>query len=414
MRLVGTVLLLVGILLCISVTWAAIGFFAMAFGLICLLIHENKIARSRIPTRSTISSQEEVPLQPQQTVGIASPAPHPPAIPMKPPATPLFPNLASHDLTSDDLASHDFAFHDLSSSDPASTPSPSFFDQEKWQALCAQDRELAKLVAVLRPFGTKYVDELARAFLFFNDKDYLPLILKKIVASARRDAGIDDRSGSKSLISAADPILDNRTIKSAAKNDPVLRIVKPTKSIEPQKHSMLVEREGFVFAPLTPAPTTSESPAAYQSQRYDGRSRILAAGSNDIKIDRPETSAGKHLAAAPSDNQERNLTELLSRLKATGQTNQVQATVALARHDATLRVVSDFETIRVAPNNEPPPLQATKSPRRADIDAAAPQIPSTEMSGRDGMPIFRVQKEDASATEREGADNLSLLLLKLG
>jgi len=155
MRLVGTVLLLVGILLCISVTWAAIGFFAMSFGLICLLIHENEIARSRMPTKSTIFSQEEVPLQPQQTVGIASPAPRPPAIPMKPPATRLFPNLV---------------FHDLSSSDPASTPSPSSFDQEKWQALCAHDPELAKLVAVLRPFGTKYVDELARAFLFFSEK----------------------------------------------------------------------------------------------------------------------------------------------------------------------------------------------------------------------------------------------------
>jgi hypothetical protein len=393
MRLVGTVLLLMGILLCISVTWAAIGFFAMSLGLIFLLIHENKISRSRIPTKSPISFQEEVPLQRQQTVRIASPAPHPLAIPMKPPATPLFSN------------SHDLAFHDLSSSDSASASSPSSFNQEKWQALCAHDPELAKLVAVLRPFGTKYVDELARAFLFFNDKDYLPLILKKIVASARRDAGIDDRSGSEPLTSTADSISDSRTIRSPTKSNPVLR--KPTKSIEPQKHSMSVEREGFVFAPLTPAPTTSESPEADQSHKHDGRSRILAVGSRDIEIDRPETSAGKHLAATPSDDQERNLTGLLSRLKATAQTNQVQATIPLAKRDATLRVVSDFEIIRAA-NNEPVPL------RRVDIDAAAPQIPSTETGGRDGVPIFRVQTGDASTTEREDADNLSLLLHKLG
>jgi len=174
---------------------------------------------------------------------------------------------------------------------------------------------------------------------------------------------------------------------------------------------MSVERESFVFAPLAPAPTTSESPATYQSHRYDGRSLIFAAGSKDIKIDRPETFAGKNLAAAPSDDQERDLTGLLSRLKATART---KSTVALAKHDATLRAVSDFEIIRAAPNNEPAPLQATKSPRRVDIDAAAPQVPPTDMSGRDGVPIFRIQKGDASATGREDADNLSQQLRKLG
>jgi hypothetical protein len=42
MRLVGAVLLIAGFGLCISIVWAAIGFIAMAFGLICLLIAEEK------------------------------------------------------------------------------------------------------------------------------------------------------------------------------------------------------------------------------------------------------------------------------------------------------------------------------------------------------------------------------------
>jgi hypothetical protein len=47
MRLVGAVLLIAGFGLCISIVWAAIGFIAMAFGLICLLIAEEKTNRAR-------------------------------------------------------------------------------------------------------------------------------------------------------------------------------------------------------------------------------------------------------------------------------------------------------------------------------------------------------------------------------
>ncbi len=40
-----------------------------------------------------------------------------------------------------------------------------------------------------RAYGQKYVDEFAAAYLALNDKDYLPAILRKIVASASRDSG---------------------------------------------------------------------------------------------------------------------------------------------------------------------------------------------------------------------------------
>jgi hypothetical protein len=53
------------------------------------------------------------------------------------------------------------------------------------------DPDLSRLVAVLTPYGQKYVDELATAYLALKDKRYLPMILKEIVASARRDAGQD-------------------------------------------------------------------------------------------------------------------------------------------------------------------------------------------------------------------------------
>jgi len=42
---------------------------------------------------------------------------------------------------------------------------------------------------VLEPYGQKYVDEFAAAYLAVNHKDYLPMILRKIIASAGRDSG---------------------------------------------------------------------------------------------------------------------------------------------------------------------------------------------------------------------------------
>jgi hypothetical protein len=47
MRLFGFVLLVAGLLLCVSIVWAALGFLMMGFGLICLLIAERN--RQRAP-----------------------------------------------------------------------------------------------------------------------------------------------------------------------------------------------------------------------------------------------------------------------------------------------------------------------------------------------------------------------------
>jgi hypothetical protein len=63
------------------------------------------------------------------------------------------------------------------------------YDHEKWNALVESDPDLARLVEILTPYGRQYVDELAAAYLTFNDKNYLPVIVDEIVASARRSAG---------------------------------------------------------------------------------------------------------------------------------------------------------------------------------------------------------------------------------
>jgi hypothetical protein len=62
---------------------------------------------------------------------------------------------------------------------------------EKWRAVVDGDVDISQAVAALAPFGKKYVDELARAYLVLDDKDYLPLILKKIAATVKKDTGRD-------------------------------------------------------------------------------------------------------------------------------------------------------------------------------------------------------------------------------
>jgi hypothetical protein len=141
MRILGAVLLFFGFLLCVSIAWAAIGFFMMGFGLICFLIVDERNKRSeRLAGRRFDLSR----------VDLREPT-------------------ASR------------ALRDEKSS--ATT-----FDEQNWNFLVQNDPDLARIVEALTPYGQKYVDQLARAYLVLDDKDYLPIILDKIVGSARKDA----------------------------------------------------------------------------------------------------------------------------------------------------------------------------------------------------------------------------------
>lgn len=67
------------------------------------------------------------------------------------------------------------------------------YDQAKWNALVQYDPDIARIVKVLTPYGQKYVDELAAAYLTLNDKSYLPMIIQKILATAKQDASAGSR-----------------------------------------------------------------------------------------------------------------------------------------------------------------------------------------------------------------------------
>jgi hypothetical protein len=61
---------------------------------------------------------------------------------------------------------------------------------DEWEALIRSDQDLSRVVTNLTPFGQKYVEQLAKAYVAFDDKAFLPRILNMVIASARKDADL--------------------------------------------------------------------------------------------------------------------------------------------------------------------------------------------------------------------------------
>jgi hypothetical protein len=156
MRILGWLLLVGGLLLCVSIFWAAPGFFCMGLRLIFLQVAEQK--RRRAKSAASPSDQSEPQVE-QAPIPEATRA--------------LVPPEADED----------------GEAGRENVTALYAYDRRKWRALLASDADISRLVKVLEPYGQKYVDEFAAAYLAVNHKDYLPMILRKIIASARRDSG---------------------------------------------------------------------------------------------------------------------------------------------------------------------------------------------------------------------------------
>src|SRR5713101_7292526 len=160
MRILGWLLLAGGLLLCVSMLWAAPGFFCMGLGLIFLQIAEQK--RRRAKSAASLSNQSEPRVEP------------PPLQELTPAIVP--PKAGQEECNEPEQR--------------GIAAGPHSYDKQRWRALLSSDADISRVAAALAPYGQKYVDELAAAYLVLNDKDYLPMILRKIIASARRDSGI--------------------------------------------------------------------------------------------------------------------------------------------------------------------------------------------------------------------------------
>ncbi len=155
MRILGWLLLVGGLLLCVSILWAAPGFFCMGLGLIFLQIAERKRRKAKSAAWSSDQSepQAEEAQIPEATWAVVPPE------------------------TEEDAGAGRENVTGLHS-----------YDRQEWRALLSSDADISRLAKVLESYGQKYVDEFAAAYLALNDKDYLPAILRNIVASASRDS----------------------------------------------------------------------------------------------------------------------------------------------------------------------------------------------------------------------------------
>jgi hypothetical protein len=201
MRLAGWLLLVVGTLLCVSIVWATIGFLMMGFGLICLLIAEKKRNRATtVAAPPVVSRQARLATQPRFEPVVDRPAPAPPP---KPGAT-----AAARTAV-------------VASAIAKIRQDNSAYDIEKWNALVESDPDLARLVEALAPYGRQYVDELAAVYLVLDDKNYLPVIVDEIIASARRHASQPRAEAVTAGVSDANDIRRGKTsgVRSSRSGD---------------------------------------------------------------------------------------------------------------------------------------------------------------------------------------------------
>ena len=222
MRITGWVLLIAGLLLCVSISWAAIGFLFMGLGLICLLIAEQRnrrLAKSAASRTEEIRSRREPPL-------------------LQEPST---------DILRSDQSKH------FSTIDQRSN------DRERWRELMSTDSDLARLAEVLAPFGQKYVEELAAAYLVSNDKKYLPMIVQNIIASARKDSDRDATSEPVPSHSNTDAV---RETSAMTRRTPSLRAIRDDDAVSVNNVAEVVQaglNKAGISEPLQPRPDGRET-----------------------------------------------------------------------------------------------------------------------------------------------------------
>lgn len=204
MRFTGTFLLLGGLFLCISVVWATVGFPMMGFGLICLLIDERRKKQSTAPPGpllDAVDPRREPP--PLQTDKHAQPAELVEASPSKiepQRAPPSFPEPRQSRLPKAALISPKDQ-PAIRRNEPDTLP----YDLEKWRALIKSDADISRSVEALQPFGKKYLDQLAMAYLAFEEKSYLPIIVKLVADAIKKDSG---RNSTRATAMDSDPNTD--------------------------------------------------------------------------------------------------------------------------------------------------------------------------------------------------------------
>jgi hypothetical protein len=312
-RITGWVLLIAGFLLCVSIFWAAIGFLFMGLGLICLQIAEQ---RNRRRAKSAALRTEEI----------------------KSRREPLL-QAASTDILRSDQGEH------------FSTIDQRSIDRERWRELMSTDSDLARLAEVLAPFGQKYVDGFAAAYLVSNDKKYLPMIVQNIIASARKDSGRDATSEPVPSHSNTDGV---RETLGMTRPTPNLRPIQDDDAIPVNNVAEIIQaglNKAGISEPLQPRPDGRETAVEETSFNRPTRNLAppatpdLAENDEEMNLKRPAM-----VADARSDlNEERRNVMDAMKLSPTAVASDVSESQTTATDEIKLdpekAVASDFDVM---------------------------------------------------------------------
>ncbi|MDH2385767.1 hypothetical protein [Bradyrhizobium sp. CER78] len=160
MRLTGWLLLLIGGLLCATISWAALGFLLMGVGLISLQVAE----RRRRQADDAVPAGAAGFTPPRLSPGLQPPTLDP---------------VTGQD-NGPQRQPRRVAWPDKTRPDADAT-----YDRQTWRRLVESDPDLAQLAKVLADYGPQYVDELAASYLAAPDKGRLGAIVDGIIARAR-------------------------------------------------------------------------------------------------------------------------------------------------------------------------------------------------------------------------------------
>jgi hypothetical protein len=324
MRIAGTFLLLGGFLLCISIVWAAVGFLMMGLGLICLLMAERRkkpsMASSGPLADAAGRPREPPPLQVEKHAQPAEPVEASPSrigtrqalssFPEPRFPEPRFPEPRQPKPRKPALVSR--KERPVRRPDQ---PDPNAYDLEKWRALVKSDADISRSVEAVLPFGKKYVDQLAMAYLAFEEKSYLPAIVKMVADAIKKDSGRDSVSLAEM---DSDPDTDLISFATSKARTSVVQQVFASAALNDGREKSSATSK----APPQAGPDARVKLAAVQSQlKTSGKRpddvaantrRLRDAGGGDEGLaDRVITPARK---ATASVNDAQDLTDLLNRI----------------------------------------------------------------------------------------------------
>lgn len=314
MRIAGAFLLVGGFLLCISIVWAAVGFLMMALGLICLLTAERRKKPSTASPGPLADEagrrREPPPLQVEKHAQPAEPVEASPSRIDSRQASSSFPEPRQPKPRKPALVSR----KERPERRP-DVPDQNAYDLEKWRALVKSDADISRSVEAVLPFGKKYVDQLAMAYLAFEKKSYLPAIVKMVAGAIKKDSGRDSADVAEM---DGDPDTDLISFAmSKARTSAVQQVFASAALNDGGEKSSVTSK-----APPQAGPEARVKLAAVQSQLKTSRSRPQggagsprrlpdASGVDEGLADSATTPARK---ATASVNDAQDLKDLLNRI----------------------------------------------------------------------------------------------------